>query len=56
VVYVFIDRAAADAQMPALWRYGHHVHLICDDGVERRIDDTHVPRIERPEWTRGDAA
>lgn len=56
VVYVFIDRVAADAQMPALWRYGHHVHLIGDDGVERRIDDTYVPRLERPAWTHGDAA
>ncbi len=56
VVYVFIDRAAADAQLPTMWRYGHHVHLIGDDGVERRIDDTYLPRVDRPEWTRGDAA
>ena len=56
VVYVFIDRAAADAQLPTMWRYGHRVHLIGDDGVERRIDDTYVPRLERPAGTSGDAA
>ncbi|MCC6999307.1 MAG: hypothetical protein IT370_32140 [Deltaproteobacteria bacterium] len=55
VVYVFVDRAAAEAQLPTMWRYGHHVHLIGDDGVERRIDDTYMPRLQRPEWTRGDA-
>ncbi|MBK7583188.1 MAG: hypothetical protein IPI67_23690 [Myxococcales bacterium] len=56
VLYVFIDRAAAEAQMPALWRYGHHVHLIGDDGVERRIDERYVPSVERPAWTHSDAA
>ncbi|MCC6644643.1 MAG: hypothetical protein IT374_03600, partial [Polyangiaceae bacterium] len=56
VVYVFIDRAEAEEQLPLLTRYGHHVHLIEDDGVERRIDDAYAPRVERPAWTQRDAA
>jgi hypothetical protein len=30
--------------------FGHEVRLIGDDGVERRIDDTYVPRVEKPAW------
>lgn len=56
VIYVFINREEAEAHLPRLWRYGHRVHLIGDDGVERQIDEAYVPAFERPAWVAGDAA
>lgn len=52
VVYVFVDRAEAERHLPILWRYGHEVRLIGDDGIERRIDEDFVPTLDKPAWVR----